>query len=73
MDIVVRRQSEHLGRQLSDAEKDDDERSDPNYMYVIRKWEWDHLRVSFFNKMITSISTIISNVHFSNDKSDRMS
>lgn len=49
MDLVVRRQSEHLGHQLSDAEKDKDETNNPNYLYACRKWEWDHLRVSVFH------------------------
>lgn len=50
MDIVVRRQSEQLGRHLSGQY--DDSGSDEIYakksedLFDIKKWEWGQLRVS---------------------------
>lgn len=50
MDLVVRRQSEQLGRHFSESCDDDDDEK-PNKrefreVYDYRRWEWGNLRVS---------------------------
>lgn len=50
LDIVVRRQSQHLGRQLSgsydDSGSDEVYAKKSEYLFDIKKWEWGQLRVS---------------------------
>lgn len=50
MDLVVRRQSQHVGRHFSESYDDDEnERSNRKKFREIhdyRRWEWGNLRVS---------------------------
>lgn len=50
MDIVVRRQSEQLGHQLSgsyhDNGNDEMYTTKDEHLFDIKKWEWGQLRVS---------------------------